>query len=901
MSKQSDQKTFIIIDGNAIIHRAYHAIPPMSTKDGTIVNAAFGFASMLLKVIDEMRPNYIAVSFDVAGGTFRDEIYEDYKGTREEVDQDLYDQIPLVYDIVEAFDIPIFTKEGFEADDVIATVVAKNKKKHAGVHNIIVSGDMDLLQLVDEQTHVYAPRKDQVFDIAGVQEKYGFGPEHVVTYKSLKGDSSDNIPGVRGIGDKGAKRLIAAFGGLQDMYKAAKDDTRRAESGIKDSVFNKLEDGKEDAEMSEALATIERNVPGVKFVLDECATHEFDVGAVESLFKKFEFFSLLKRIPGRASSGSKGTNDKKQTNFKSKITMIKSESDLKALMKILKKEKVVACKEVLSGGNVLTSELLGVVFVVGAKSFYVEGKNFPPMRVGEEGSFGALDDVFQSDKTAIVGHNLKTLYKALALQHVVVEAKLFDIMIASYVVNSSTRAHDLRSIVMRELGVEMPVASEQTSLFGVDPQMVADELQYTLAVHEQFSTKLKDMDDAGLFQKVEMALIPVLAEMELNGIAIDEGMLGKLSKDIAKTIEKLTKNIYKEAGEEFNIASSVQLREVLFEKMELPTDGIKKGKTGYSTAASELEKLREHSPIIEMIEEFREVEKLRNTYVDVLPGLVNKETGRIHTTFNQAVASTGRLSSSDPNMQNIPIRTEMGRKIRDAFVAAPGYTLIAADYSQIELRIVASLAKDTNMIKIFEAGQDIHAATAAKIQGVKLTDVTKEMRSKAKAVNFGILYGMGAFGLAARTKMPQWEAKEFIEKYFDAFAGVKKYMDAILKQAKKDGYVETLFGRRRYVPELSSANYQVRSAGERMAINMPVQGTAADIMKMAMIKVHEKLKGKKDVKMSLQVHDELVLEVKKGLEGEVGEMVKSEMEEVVALNVPVEVDVNTGARWGGLK
>jgi len=890
------QKTFIIIDGNAIIHRAYHAIPPMSTKDGTIVNAVFGFTSMLLKVIDEMTPDYIAVSFDVAGGTFRDDIYEDYKATRAEVDQDLYDQIPLVYDIVEAFDIPIFTKEGYEADDVIATVVAKNKKKHSDVHNIIVSGDMDLLQLVDEQTHVYAPRKEKVFDIAGVQEKYGFGPEHVVTYKSLKGDSSDNIPGVRGIGDKGAKQLIAAFGGLQDMYKAAKSEQQRAASGIKDSVFKKLEDGKEDAEMSEELATIERNVKGVTFKLEECATHEFDVPTVESLFKKFEFFSLLKRIPGRSSSGVTKQQKAKKVSVKEVVT----ESDVTEMNSELKKAKTFACKEVLAGDDPMTSDLVGLVFATEYKSYYVDLKNL-------ESRISNLETIFNDKNYTLVGHDIKRLIKALGRRGVRVGGNvLFDVMIASYVVNSSTRAHDLRSVVMRELGVEMPVASEQTSLFGVDPQMVADELQYVIRVHGEFATKLKDMDDAGLFQKVEMALITVLAEMEMNGIAIDEKMLGKLSKDIAGTIKELTKKIYKEAGEEFNIASSVQLREILYEKMGLPTDMIKKGKTGYSTAASELEKLREHSPIIEMIEEFREIEKLRNTYVDVLPGLVNKETGRIHTTFNQAVASTGRLSSSDPNMQNIPIRTEMGRKIRDAFVAAPGHVLIAADYSQIELRIVASLAKDKNMIKIFEAGQDIHAATAAKINGIPLKDVTKELRSRAKAVNFGILYGMGAFGLAARTKMPQWEAKEFIEKYFDAFAGVKKYMDAILKQAKKDGYVETLFGRRRYVPELSSANYQVRSAGERMAINMPVQGTAADIMKMAMIRVYEQIRNPKseyrnDVKMILQVHDELVLEVKKGLEGEVGEMVKREMEDVVTLNVLVEVDVNAGARWGGLK
>ncbi|MBU0596593.1 DNA polymerase I, partial [Patescibacteria group bacterium] len=516
-------------------------------------------------------------------------------------------------------------------------------------------------------------------------------------------------------------------------------------------------------------------------------------------------------------------------------------------------------------------------------------------------------EIFEDENILLIGHDLKQLVKTVlkCSSAQVLKCKLFDIMIASYILNSSTRAHDLKSIVMRELNQDFDSGSDQGSLFGVDPSLVASELTQVMEIYKKFETELHKMSDTGLFEKVEMALIPVMAEMELNGVAVDGDMLWALSKEVAIAIDKVSKKIWKEAGEEFNISSSVQLREILFEKMDIPAQGIKKGKTGYSTAAPELEKLHGLHPIIEMIGEYRELEKLRNTYIDVLPGLINKKTGRIHTTYNQAVTTTGRLSSSDPNLQNIPIRTEMGREIRKAFMSEEGYNLVVADYSQIELRIVASLAKDKTLLGIFERGEDVHMATAAAINNVKLKDVTKEMRSAAKAVNFGVLYGMGAHGLSWRAGITHGEAKEFIIKYFEEFSGVKKYLDSTLKFAKEEGYVETLFGRRRYIPELSSENYQLRSAGERMAINMPVQGTAADLMKMAMIATHEQLSTKAlkhgDVRLILQVHDELVLEVRKGLEDEISKLVKDAMENVAKLRVPIEVDVHWGKRWGEIK
>jgi len=891
-------KKFVIIDGHAIIHRAYHAIPPLTVADGTMVNAVYGFTSMLLKVLGDLQPDYIAVSFDVAGGTFRDDVYEDYKATRERADDDLYDQIPLIYDVVNAFNIPIYTKEGFEADDIIGTLTELVKSKKENVKSIVVSGDKDLLQLVDDGgTEVYLLKKGMSdFDLYNeekVKEKFGFGPEMVVDFKALRGDSSDNIPGVRGIGEKGGTELIQKIGGIDEIYEQLKIDDSRLKTEFKPGIIKKLEAGKDDAYMSKELAIILRDVKGLKFDLKKCVTQEFDRDEISELLRKFEFYSLVKRIPGaggedvRKAKATKGTKKVAQ-----KKLVVADRSNRDSIIDVLKNTDIIAVKEILDGDDVITSNLLGLVFVTSDASYYIE-------KPGSD-----VFEIFADDKKIIIGHDLKQLVKVVKSQKSKVNSQLFDIMIASYLINSSTRAHDLPAIALRELGEEVAPATKQATLFGIDPHVVADELSLVYRVYENYRKKIADIDEKKVFADIEMKLLPVLAEMELHGIALDTSFLEKLSIEVHKDIARIEKNIYKEAGEEFNVSSSVQLRDILFETLELPTDMIKKGKTGYSTAASELEKLREFHPIISHIEEYRELEKLRNTYIDVLPTLINKKTGRIHTTFNQAVAATGRLSSTDPNLQNIPIRTELGRRVREAFVAEKGNVLIAADYSQIELRIVASLADDKKMIDVFTRGEDIHTATAAVINNVSIDDVTKDMRRAAKEVNFGVLYGMGAFGLASRTGISQAEAKEFIASYFEGFSGVKKYLDTTLKKAEEDGYVETLFGRRRYIPELLSKNYQLRNAGERMAINMPVQGTAADIMKLAMIQtqdtIHES-RYKNDVKMLLQVHDEIVLEVKKEIAQEVAELVKKEMESVVTLKVPIDVGVDIGVSWGKLK
>ncbi len=902
---KTPKKRFVVIDGNAIIHRAYHALPPLTAKDGSLVNAVYGFTSMLLKILSDVKPEFLAVTFDVAGGTFRDKISDTYKATRVKADQELYDQIPLVYEVVKAFGLPIFTKEGYEADDVIGTLVKRTlDEKKLGIETLIVTGDRDLLQLVDEDTFVYLLKKGMSeFDLYNpdkVREYYGFGPERVVDYKALRGDSSDNIPGVKGIGEKTAKELIEKVGGIDDIYKKIE---KLGELGVKDSVIEKLKVDENGARVSRQLASIECSVPDLNFDLETARVRDFDRSKMIELFQKFSFVSLLKRLPGGGATGVEGENTdapkKKVQSKKKKLVVRVSSENLPEFLEEMKKQSELSVKEVIQGKNVMEGELNGFIFVTETKVFLLD---FSLLKIKEQ---DGVFELFEDATKLFVGHDLKQLLKALEKIGRKFAGKLFDIMIASYLLNANTKAHDMKSIMLRELGDELVDAPKET-LFGIDMVALSAECEFFPEIKQLYFEELKKFEQAELFETMEMPLIPVLAHMEVAGVGVDLEHLKKLSQEVAEAIEKVTKKIWKEAGEEFNIASNNQLRDILFEKMGLMSDGIKKGKTGYSTAASELEKLRGMSPIIEMIEEHRELSKLQNTYIDVLPELINPKTARIHASFNQAVAATGRLSGSDPNMQNIPIRTELGREVRRAFWAEKGNVLVAADYSQIELRIAAAVSGDKTMIEIFNKGEDIHKATAAIINNVPLEDVTKEMRSRAKTINFGVLYGQGAYGLSAQTGMTQFEAKEFIATYFEKFEGVKKYMDSILLEARKTGYVETIFGRRRYIPELKSSNFQVRAAGERMAINMPIQGAEADIVKLGMIEVYDRLRELKEwekgeIKIILQVHDEIVAEVKEGLEEKVSKIMKEAMENVYKLSIPIIVDVSVGKRWGDLK
>ncbi|MBT4153106.1 MAG: DNA polymerase I [Candidatus Magasanikbacteria bacterium] len=884
---KNTENVIVIIDGNAIIHRAYHALPPMTTKDGTIVNAVYGFASMLIKVITDLAPSHIAVTFDVPGGTFREEVYSEYKAHREKADQELYDQIPIIYELVESFGLPIYTKEGFEADDVIGTLAEQTEKEG---QVIIVTGDKDMLQLVNnEHVGVFLLQRGmsdyQLYDRAAVQNRFGFGPEMVTDYKALMGDPSDNIPGVKGVGKKTAAQLIEQFGPIEALYDAVKEKTAAFEA-LKPGVKSKLIEGKDNAFMSKELATIVRDVEGITLSLDDASIAQITYAGAKSFLQRCEFFSLVKRLPGEKKVAKK--KEKKEVEL---VHVTKKEQD--DFFALLKKQTELIILPFFAEGKKLTK-----------LAFEIDGK-VHVYDAGELGCDQILKLVVDMDVPVICGHS-KALAKAILGAGLAPKVQWFDIEVASYVVHGSARSHDMVAVLTRELGVEFKESTSQSSLFGeTDESEQFEGTQYLRALWKMQQEQLKDIEGENVFYDIEMPLISILARMEWVGISIAENELNDLKKTLDIRVAELTKEIHGHAKKEFNIASSVQLREILFEELELPTAGIKKGKTGYSTAASELEKLRDEHDIIHCIEEFRELTKLLNTYIDVLPTLVDSETGRIHTSFNQTVTATGRLSSSDPNLQNIPIRSSYGKKIRDAFVAAEGYTFVIADYSQIELRIAAALSKDARMLEIFEAGEDVHKATAAAIEGVPLKDVTKEMRSAAKAVNFGVLFGMGAFGLAWRTNLTQKQAKHFIEEYYKAFSGLKTYLDETIEQAHKDGYVETLYGRRRYVPELTSGNYQMRAAGERMAINMPIQGTEADMMKLAMIEVQKRLEeagyAHEEARQLLQVHDELVLEVKKGKEADVMTLVEEAMLAVSKLNVPVVVDAAVSASWGGVK
>jgi DNA polymerase-1 len=891
-------KKLMIIDGNAIVHRAYHAIPPLTTKDGIVVNAVYGFVSMLLKVLHELKPDYIAVTFDEAGPTFRHKKYEKYKATRVKAEQALYDQIPLTKEVMGAFQFPIFSKAGYEADDVIGTIV--KKVENEDVETFIVTGDMDTLQLVSEKVKVYTLRKGisdvVVYDPKGVFDRFGFGPEKVVDYKALRGDTSDNIPGVPGIGEKGATELITKVGGIEEIYK--KLDVLK-KLGFTDSLISKLKNGKESAEMSKDLATLDTDVPKLSFKLEDCKIKPFDREKLVATFHKFEFISLLKRIPefrdGKESEKKPAV--RKITKIEKgdyKYSELKTEAEVEKIIENIKKNGVFAARLLTEGSDLFTKKLIGIVIVEQDESVFV------PAKLTKE-----LIKLFSDIKIELIGHDLKQLVKYFEINEGVdVGNKLFDTMVASYLLNPGSRAHDAAGLIFKFLGKELTASSGQESLFGVDKREAAYELYLINKLATQLKADLEKSDNLGLLEKLEMPLVLVLADMEANGVAVDLKLLKHLSQKVEKDVKKVTEKIFSLAGMEFNISSPIQLREVLFEKLDIPTDGIKKGKTGLSTSAEELDKLKGLHPIIDEVSVYRELTKLQNTYIDTLPTLINPKTSRIHSTFNQTVAATGRLSSSDPNLQNIPIRTELGKEIRNAFIAEPGNKLISADYSQIELRVVASLAKDQKMIEIFEKGEDIHKATAAAIHGVSLDKVTKEMRYAAKEINFGVLYGMGVYGLSWRADIPQWQAKEFINKYFEEFSGVKKYIDSTLSFTKKEGYCETLFGRRRYLPELLSSNYQARSAAERMAINHPVQGTAADLMKMAMIEVFKYLREtypNKDARLLMQVHDELVLEVKEKLAESVSQRVKEIMEGVVKLLVPVKVEVGVGHSWGEIK
>ncbi|MCH8748498.1 DNA polymerase I [Patescibacteria group bacterium] len=896
--------TLAIIDSHALIHRAYHALPPMSTRDGEPTNAVYGFTMMLLKLLTKLKPTHVVAAFDVKGPTFRHKAYADYKAQREAPDDDLVWQFDLVRQVVRAFNIPIVQKQGFEADDIIGTLVTKID---GGVKKVIVTGDMDTLQLIDDDTSVLTLRRgitDTVtYDEELVRERYGFGPEYIADYKGLAGDASDNFPGVPGIGDKTAKELVSKYGSIENIYQHLDEVSNRAR--------NRLTGHKKEALFFRKLAQIKLTVP-LAFTLSEAELADYDVSEVTKLFERFEFRNLLQKLPVSNRPGNQlsllGDKRAELPPMPANYHIVETVAAAKKLREQLLREKIIAFDTETDGLGARTSPILGMSFAI-AKGKKTEAWYVP---VTPEG-LADWRELLESSAVKKVGHNLKYDLEVIRQSGIELKGIAFDTMVASYLLNPGSRAHKLDTLAVQELG-RHPIPIEQLIGQGKEQRTLAavplkdlghyaaEDADITWQLYQKLAPRIKEEGLTRVFEEIELPLIPVLADIELAGVQVDLKQLAELRKKGARRIQALIKKIHQAAGETFNINSTQQLREVLYKKLNLPTDEITRTQSGYSTAAAELAKLREAHPIIKLLEEYRELTKLQSTYIEKLPELVDHKTGRIYASFNQTVAATGRLSSESPNLQNIPVRTELGREIRAAFVAPRGRRLVAADYSQLELRLAAHISQDEKMIDAFREGRDIHAATAAWVFGVPQDTVTAQQRRDAKTLNFGVLYGMGPKRFAGATGVSIEEARSFIERYRKQFSGITDLLEQVVAQAEDQGFVETLLGRRRYVPEINARAPAIRAQAERIAFNFPMQGTAADLLKKAMIELTELLHTKyPEAKLILTVHDELVCEVATAEAEALARDMKKLMEGVYTLDVPLTVDVSIGTNWRDLK
>ncbi|MDO8676301.1 MAG: DNA polymerase I [Candidatus Azambacteria bacterium] len=868
-------KRFILIDAYALIHRAYHALPPLTTKSGEIVNAVFGFTSIFIRVIKEFKPDYVAAAFDLPEPTFRHKEYKEYKATRKEAPPDLYPQVPIVKKVLNAFDVPIYEKSGFEADDIIGTISQKLKGKSVEV--LILTGDMDTLQLVGGNIKVYTPKRGLsdtvIYDEKKVVERFeGLKPEQLADFKGLRGDPSDNIPGVKGVGEKTAITLLNRYKTIEKLYDAI--EKNKAE-GISPAVLEKLKNGEKAAFFSKKLATLDLKVP-IEFNLKRNEFGKFDKIKLVEFFKELGFVTLIERLK---LHGEQGMLAMPSAAHKINYFKVPQNISFEKLNQELKKANDIYLSYRLNS----KSELDAVVLESNGRAYYLNSEFF------------SIKDVLESEEIRKTGHDFKALIRALFKEKITLRGLDFDTMIAAYILNPGEREYSLNKLSIKEFGESVPEEVIHSLVFESD---LLKRLKPVLLKN------LKSTETERVFYEIEMPLIPVLAKMETVGIKLDGGKLEKISSRLRHELGNLEKEIYKLAGEKFNINSPMQLAEILFFKLKIPGaragGRIKKTKGGaLSTNAAELEKLRPQHKIIDFILRYRELNKLKTTYTDTLPTLVDEEN-RIHTTFNQAGTATGRLSSQDPNLQNIPAHSVLSDEVRKAFIAERGFKLLSVDYSQIHLRIIAALANDKKMIAAFEKGLDIHKFTASEINNVSLEEVTPQMRFAAKELNFGIIYGMGVQSFAEAAKISKEKAQSFIDEYMKDFSGVARYIEELKKQAQEKGFAATLFGRRRYLPELKSLNYMLRSQAERIAINMPIQGLEADIMKKAMIEIDKWLRGNDNIRMILQVHDELLFEVKTELVKEAAEKIVELMESVIKLKVPITAEAKIGDNWGEL-
>jgi DNA polymerase-1 len=908
----------VLFDGNAIVHRAYHAFGPTKyrqstpltvSKTGEVVSAVYGFALMLLKVLNELKPTHFAIAFDKKRPTFRHEMFAKYKAQRPPMPDELAAQFGRVRQVVQAFHIPLFELDNYEADDVLGTLSKQAADK--GVDTVIVTGDADTMQLVSPHVKILYPKAGKafsdtaLFDADMVKEKFGVGPEHVADYKAMVGDPSDNIPGVPGIGEKTAVKLIQQFGSVEDVYKHLDEVTPPKTKEI-------LEKNKDIAFQSKTLTTIVTETP-VTLNLDDCRVGKFDRQQAVELFRELEFNSLLPKLPVSDTDAAVLTEAKAHPAPPCDYCVVATPEELDKLVKEITAAGVFAFDTETTSLSPLTTQIVGISIAAEAgKAYYIPVghtvldaiQQLPLKEV-----IAKLRPVFEDKKIAKLGHNAKFDMEVLATCGIMVNGLTSDTMIAAHLLNEKSLG--LKALAFSKLGIEMTPISNLIGTgakqISMDKVPIATAVDYaaadadmTLRLESVFHPELEKQGLMKLYRDVEMPLIPVLMEMEENGVAVDVEMLKEMSTALGEQIAKLEEKIYSLAGEEFNINSPAQLGKILFEKLNIPAARRSGGK--YSTEASVLEVLAEQFPIAKDILEYRQYTKVKSTYIDTLPELVNPKTGRIHTSFNQTRTSTGRLSSSDPNMQNIPVRGELGGQVRQAFIAAPGFNLLAGDYSQIDLRALAHLSQDAALVRAFRNDEDIHSATAQLLFGVGKDEVTKDMRRFAKTVNFGVIYGMSDYGLEQATELSREEASKFIKAYFEKYPGVTKYLNDTKEKARRDGYVETLLGRRRYIPDINSANRQVREAAERMAINMPVQGTSADIIKVAMINLHKEMQQRRvKSKMLLQVHDELVFEVPDDELDFMHKLVSDIMDSAVKLDVPIKVDTKVGKNWGEMK
>ena len=861
-------KKLLILDSNSILNRAFYGVRYLSAKDGTPTNAIYGFLNILLKLIKEQEPDYICAAFDVKAPTFRHKQYEGYKAQRKPMPEGLAAQMPLAKDVLRAMGVTILEKEGYEADDIIGTVARLCEESE--ISCFIATGDKDDLQLASDKTKVILTvtksgyNETIIYDDKAVKEKYRVTPTEFIDVKALMGDPSDNIPGVKGVGEKTAMSLIEKHHSIEYIYENIDG------IGLKGAMLQKMKDGRKMAFMSKELATINRNTP-IEFNAEECVFDGFENnGELYEILKRLELNSIIKKLD--LSGGD---------NVKENEDIFKDFSYQVGDKNMISGDKVTVVLD-FDGDNI-SSAAVGV------------GNNAVVLNEQDD-----IKELLEDDSIAKVMFDVK---EAIVKLNGRIDIKNIsdDTAIAAYLVDPAKNEYTIEKLASEYFGtvIEKPEVKQLSLLDDVETDRSEYLAKCAVALgvlNERIGDKIKENGQEKLYQEVELPLVTVLAHLEINGFLVDDNQLKKFADKLGEKIDALTNEIYMLAGEEFNINSPKQLGVILFEKLELKP--VKKTKTGYATNADVLEKLRDKHPIVNFIMEYRQLAKLKSTYCDGLTAVVNPNTHRIHSVFTQTVTVTGRLSSTEPNLQNIPTRTELGREIRKMFVAKDGYVLVDADYSQIELRVLAHIANDETMINAFRNNEDIHAVTASQVLGIPLEDVTKEQRSSAKAVNFGIVYGIGEFSLAQDLHISVKEAKAYIESYLEKYHGVRNYMESIKEQAKKDGYVKTMLNRIRYIPELKSPNYNIRQFGERVALNTPIQGTAADIIKLAMVRVDNRLinEGLKS-KLILQVHDELIVEAHKDEVDKVKQILSEEMQNAMKLNVPLKVDMSTGHSW----